>query len=415
MKAMNLADAIATFNPREPLHGRELAEFYVDRPGNPLEAMKIFLLGLRDQPVKLLFSGHRGCGKSTELNKLAEGLKRQFFIVPVDVSRFANVMTYQDILFGMAVSLYKRAEEKDVVARSPVAIVKDAWNQAVEFMQRRLYGSVFPDAPISTEEVTVKFNIWVTELEAKYNLAPDARQRTAAYLDEHLDELHQNIELVSGLVRQHVKRPVLFIVEGADKADIDRARQIFYEHTNALTAFQTAVIYTFPISLAYSGEFVQIGISYNRHFTLPNLNITTREGMPDEQGLEKLRRIVQLRLTSEMISPSALEMLIHASGGVIVFLIRNIQTAAVHALSRGSQVIADEDAQDAINKERSDFVRVLRSEDYPVLVARRADKQLSGDIAVQRLLQCLALLEYANGEPWCDVHPVIIPLLEERT
>jgi len=30
------------------------------------------------------------------------------------------------------------------------------------------------------------------------------------------------------------------------------------------------------------------------------------------------------------------------------------------------------------------------------------------------MLQALALLQYANGEHWCDVHPVVLKLLEER-
>ncbi|HEY72032.1 MAG TPA: hypothetical protein G4N99_02020 [Thermoflexia bacterium] len=30
------------------------------------------------------------------------------------------------------------------------------------------------------------------------------------------------------------------------------------------------------------------------------------------------------------------------------------------------------------------------------------------------LMQMLAALEYRNDENWCDVHPVLIPLLEEQ-
>ena len=53
-------------------------------------------------------------------------------------------------------------------------------------------------------------------------------------------------------------------------------------------------------------------------------------------------------------------------------------------------------------------------DDYPVLYERHLDKQLSGDDSVLSLLQTRALLEYANGEPWCDVHPIALPLVLER-
>jgi hypothetical protein len=261
----------------------------------------------------------------------------------------------------------------------------------------------------------VKFSVWVAELEAKYNLAPQTRQQLAAYLDEHLDELHQQIDLISGLVQRELKRPVLFIVEGADKTDIARARQIFHEHTNALTAFQAAAIYTFPIGLAYSSEFRQFSIAFSDRFTLPNLKMTHRDGTPNVDGLEHLRRIICLRLFEDLVEQDALDLLVQASGGVILLLIRATQSAAVRALSRGSQIIVKEDAQDAINKERNDFIRILRSEDYPVLAGRHEDKELSADPTVQQLLHSLALLEYANDELWCDVHPVLIKLLEERT
>ena len=68
----------------------------------------------------------------------------------------------------------------------------------------------------------------------------------------------------------------------------------------------------------------------------------------------------------------------------------------------------------AIGEERASFIAGLSREDYPVLYDRRRDKQLSGDDAVLHLLQTRALLEYADGDPWCDVHPIALPLVLER-
>ena len=76
MKAKSLEDVVGVFNPRAPLQGSELREFYLDRPGNPLSQMQTYLrtIGRGGKDVKLLFSGHRGCGKSTELNKLCAAI-----------------------------------------------------------------------------------------------------------------------------------------------------------------------------------------------------------------------------------------------------------------------------------------------------------------------------------------------------
>ena len=43
MKAQTLPQVIRAFDPMHPLSGQELKEWYIDRPHNPLELMKIYL------------------------------------------------------------------------------------------------------------------------------------------------------------------------------------------------------------------------------------------------------------------------------------------------------------------------------------------------------------------------------------
>jgi len=96
-------------------------------------------------------------------------------------------------------------------------------------------------------------------------------------------------------------------------------------------------------------------------------------------------------------------------------LMRLVQGAAVHALSKGGEHITTASAQAAINEEKADYIAALSANDYAILAARMRDRELSSDEAVQRLLQSRALMEYADGTPWCDVHPVIRDLVQERT
>jgi len=415
VKAKSLGEAIAAFNPREPLRGESLKAFYVEREHNPMERMRVYLLGLRQKPVKVLFSGHRGSGKSTELNRLAEVIKRRFFIVPVELIELAGTLCYQDILMAMALSLYRRAAEKEAVAQSPVAAIQEVWDHAASFLREKLYGPMITTGILPEGEIGLKVGLLAAELEAKYTLASSARQKMADYVDAHLDDLHEQMDNIAALVEKQLKRPVLFIVEGIDKTDIGRSKAIFQDHSNALTAFRSAAIYTFPISLAYSPDFNQIQIAFSSAFTLPNIKINNMDGTSSELDRERLRQIVLHRLEKDLIASEALDALVQASGGVVVHLVRIAQSAAVYALGDGKEHIELHHAQAAISEERRDFMRLLRPEDYPVLKARRDDKELSAAPSVQHLLHSLSLLEYQNDDFWCDAHPVIWDLLDERT
>ena len=66
MKARDLDTAYINFDPAQPLPSD--SEFYVKRKYNPLEQIKRDLLRSNIYQPKFLFSGHRGSGKSTELN-----------------------------------------------------------------------------------------------------------------------------------------------------------------------------------------------------------------------------------------------------------------------------------------------------------------------------------------------------------
>jgi predicted AAA+ superfamily ATPase len=78
--ANDLDLAWSNFDPFFPLPAD--CPFHVEREGKPLNKLIRALLREHRQPPKYFFSGHRGCGKSTELNRLAadEKIKQKFFV-----------------------------------------------------------------------------------------------------------------------------------------------------------------------------------------------------------------------------------------------------------------------------------------------------------------------------------------------
>jgi hypothetical protein len=129
MPTASLEEALNLFDPQRPLEMSELNAYYVARPHAPLEPMKTYLRVNR-QPIKVLFSGHRGSGKSTELTRLAKDLENEFFIVRFS-ARVLNLadLNYVDIILTCAAALFREATDKARKVRIPAALWKDvlAW------------------------------------------------------------------------------------------------------------------------------------------------------------------------------------------------------------------------------------------------------------------------------------------------
>jgi hypothetical protein len=403
MKAQTLPDVIRAFDPMHPLRGEELKEWYIDRPGNPLKRMEIYLqgLGLANEPVKLLFTGHVGSGKSTTLNKLAEELKRRFLIVPFDVRQSASIadLTYIDLILGMATSLFRRATESDVLAKAPAQIASQVWEDLSQFIEKVIFGPATFRTPSADAEFSAKVNFLAVEFETKFAREAATRDEIRKRIEPRLAELHDRIDHVADLVLVHYKRPVLFFVEGTDKPDLNRARDIFAGHAYALTAFRASAIYTFPIGLRYSVDFNLIRDHFTEAFVLPNLKVAHRDGSSNAKGLERLGKALAVRMADALIEDQAREHAIRASGGLMRTLVQLVRRSAVNAIAAGQEAISLENVKAAVDEERASFIASLSRDDYPVLYDRYRDKQLSSDDAVLRLLQTRALLEYADGDP----------------
>ncbi len=215
-------------------------------------------------------------------------------------------------------------------------------------------------------------------------------------------------------VRDKYGHPILFLIEGTDKPNLVKARDLFLNYGRTLTASETAAIYTFPIGLRYSPDFTMIKDAFDGHYILPNTNVEKRTGGRDDDGRDYLKSAVAQRADLTLFEAEALRTLAFNSGGLMRTLIRMVQVAAVNALSVGREQMGDKDVQVALDEEKADYIAALKVSDYAVLADRMRDKDLSSDPAVQELLHSRALLEYVNGEPWCDVHPVIRDLVRER-
>jgi len=305
-----------------------------------------------------------------------------------------------------------------LIQRAPAQIAEEVWRQVRQMIENVIFGHQ-PTRPSTSNEASLNLSIPKTifgltlEFEARFKSEEDTRAKIRERLRDNLSEvINKANRLIEEIQRRH-RLSVLLLVEDTDKPDPGRAKEIFFDHPQSLTAFKALTIYTFPVALRYNAQFIELD-RYFKIFRMPNLALVHKDGTINKKSWRVLREVIHRRLDPTLIAPKAKRTIIRASGGLMRLLIGLVQSAATNARARGAQRIENSDALAAVVDLRKDFIAALKSEDYPILAARYKDKRLSNDDALQPLLQARALLEYENDDTWCDVHPAILPLLEER-
>jgi len=118
-------------------------------------------------------------------------------------------------------------------------------------------------------------------------------------------------------------------------------------------------------------------------------------------------------MKEELIEPEALDLAIKMSGGVFREGARIMQIAADGAIEKERTCISKEDVERAEREIRSDFKRILKSDDYNTLNEIRKSNDIRGIEKIEHLLHNLSVLEYENEEKWYDIHPTLEELLKK--
>jgi GTPase SAR1 family protein len=118
--AENIRDIYHLFNPDEVLLNDDLKKYYVEIEQNEINIKDLqnrLELGLETrETIKLLFTGHRGSGKSTTLNRLVSNLDSRFFMIHYNIfdSLDQNGVTYIDAMFSNLTKMLEKAENEQI-------------------------------------------------------------------------------------------------------------------------------------------------------------------------------------------------------------------------------------------------------------------------------------------------------------
>jgi energy-coupling factor transporter ATP-binding protein EcfA2 len=418
LQANDLKEAMKYFGQdRLGLEGQELRFWFVERPLHPGEArerdrLKQALLD-STEPEKFLFVGHRGSGKSTELNKLSEDLRNQFQAVRfsvVDVTGRINNLEIEDLMLTIAIQVTKQCIEAKLAPRplldaplEGIASIRQWWQNLLSGTRSLHLGIEF-EGQIELDAILGKLQIGMKQSTLARDAMKEAIQRRMPELVAYLNQTIKIAEKNSG-------KRLLVIVEDVDKLDEQSAIDIFKNHTASLISPDVAMVYTFPIALRYSDHYANICKQFNIEFVLPNFLAHDKDGSKNPEHFKALKTIVLNRLKQHLIDADALDAIVSASGGIPNWLMRLMLNATNNARALGQEKISLADANAAISHLRRELRAPLNRNDLETLTKRHQDHELTNDDTERRLLYNSSLIEYVNGDQWCDAHPVLWSLL----
>jgi hypothetical protein len=286
MKAINLREAQNKLDPDRALETHEeLTEFFVERPFSPLKRLLI-LLQDSEEPQKILFTGHRGSGKTTELAKLAACLGDKFIIIHCTAKRHLNLsdLDYADVILSIGLELLSEAIDKGIKVNPEVLA------SFLDFTKKIIFEAEGGDKKGIEGELEAGIDkVVVTKLFARMRTEDTTRIGIRKILGHRFYDLLENIEFLSQEVKTITGRSVLAIVEDLDKTDLVTSENLFYKYATNLLAPRLSIIYTFPIELRLDAKFMQIKSNFPNTEALPNIKTCHKDNSPDPIGLTLLR------------------------------------------------------------------------------------------------------------------------------
>lgn len=359
----------------------------------------------------VLFFGHIGSGKTTELRRYAAQLNRskRFYVVEVDVlaKLDRNNLQYTEALMAMAESLLERlAADGHALGEAQLAPLRAWFAPAVQTRtQSRELSAELKTGIEAGGGIPGLLKLLVGFTTA---FKTGASQKTE-WRQEIRNRFTTLAAAFNGLIRhteeqlQHIGRAqrVLFLIDGTDKMGGEDTQQFFVLDAEQLLAIETLAIYTAPLHLKYDGR---LGGKLDAQLVLPMIKLHERNGTRFEPGWQALRQLLLLRADRALFASDAeIDRLVEFSGGHPRELLRLLQLCCEMA----ERTIDAPVVEAALNKLAASYRYFLEPSDFALLRAIDANPAHGGnDKATQALLHRLALLEYNDGS-WRRSHPVV--------
>ncbi len=360
---------------------------------------------------KFLVSGHRGCGKSTELLRLKQNLiKEEYFCVYIDIEKMFDLgdISYIDVFL----SIVERVTE-ELSSVESIHIDDSLINPIKDWLTTSIYTEKTIEKGSSASiEGEVKlggglpslFSL-MSKFRAQMKLNSNQRQVVRNEITKRTSEFVSHINNFLIAINNALgSGKLVVIVDGLEKISYrdykdgnNSHTEMFVSHAEHLKSLHCHIIYTMPITLAYT---------YNMCNDFDDMHILPMVKLNDE-GIKKLNELIKKRIDIYKVFDNVQDVneLIKVSGGVTRDLMRLVRMAT----DTDDPKITTKQVNIAMSMLSKEYDRLITQDDIAVL--KQVKETLSftpSDKRSNELLTNRAILEYSNGERWADIHPAIL-------
>jgi energy-coupling factor transporter ATP-binding protein EcfA2 len=370
------------------------------------------------QKQYILFTGHRGCGKSTELLRTAAFLHHpdRYYVIHLDCLEKLDInnLKYSDVLLALAAALLERLEQEEGIIIDQVFLTRlENWFKErveVHTALRDFATEVKAGAKIQTGlpwlgklfgELTDKINIGSSYRE-------ELRLVVRNSFTEFAEAFNQRIRAGEEKIRAAGKgKRILFTVDGTDRLDQEDAPKFFVEDVHQLTQINGLFIYCAPIHLLHQVN--TLNANFSQPFRLPMLKVRDRDGEDLSENIAVMRELALRRVPEQLFDElDTVDYLVRYSGGHPRDLLRLLNVAITSAEEERIDRTA---AEKAVKQVANEYRRFISDNDYTRLVQIDLHPDAPDDFTDEQsneLLYNLSLLEYSDY--FWKSHPLITSL-----
>ena len=402
----------------------EERKYYIDfssvRGGNIIKELGRTISRLSpDKPTCQLFTGHIGCGKSTELQRLKAELEPQGFHVVYFESSLVLEMAdvdVTDILLAIAKSVIQSLEAVQIKLKPGYFV--NLFTDIAQLLQ----------TPIELSEG--ELTLGIAKITAKTKDSPKLRSQLRQYLEPRtngiLEAINQEIFAPAReKLKQQGKKGLVVIVDNLDRLDNSvkptgqiQPEYLFVERGEQLNQLNCHVVYTIPLLLVFSNA---LGRLTNRFGVdpkvLPMVPVQVREGSECKEGMALLQQMVLARafpdvnpvqridLIPEVFdSLETLERLCRVSGGHV----RNLLVLLSRCLQRDDPPLSRACIEGVIRQRCNELTLAITEDEWELLRQVAQQKSLRGEERYQTLVSNMFVFEYRDSDgSWFDINPIL--------